>query len=232
MQTLPANLVPYLVGTFIFALFCWRARQNYRRLHNPLSQYFGIIAGFVALAFGFWTIPLLFTHDIQLVKLANIVGDLFLYAFYATSALFVYYLALQNRVPRKLYTVLVLLLAAVGWLAHVYGYQHFGVTVSDAEVVYQLPTLASVVQLFFIANVLLVGVLVLKKLPQQTTTRGRLGLVGISALFILSSIAGATNIIMSDGYSNSSVIMGTYLAAFLFFAAVLVVVRFSSKSSK
>lgn len=152
MQSLPPSLIPYFIGSIVFAIFCWRAVKNYRRLHNPLSKYFGIIAGMVALAFGTWTIPLLFTHDITVVTYANIIGDLFLYAFYVACAAFVYYLALRNHVPRALFMVIVSLLAIVGWASHVYGYVHYGIALANNELNYSLPTISSVIQLILIVN--------------------------------------------------------------------------------
>ncbi len=232
MQTLPSSLIPYFIGTIVFAIFAWRAYRNYRKLHNPLSGYFGLIAGSISIAFGTWSIPLFFTRDVQFVKFANIVGDFFLYVFFVICADFVYYLALQNHISKKLYRGVIGLLALVGWCAHVYGYQQYGIVVTDLAVDYKLPTLASVVELFFLVDVLLVGILVLKKLPEQSGVRGRQGLIGISVLFILSSLAGAANIVMSEGYSNSPLIVGTYMGAFIFFVAVLVLVRLGTKKSR
>lgn len=224
MQDIPSNVIPYLIGVPIFLFFSYRSYKNYQRLKNPLSGYSALTGFFAALTFAFWSIPLFFTHDQTVLKLTNTIGDLFLFGIYATSASLFYYLIIRDRISKKLFMTPVVLLCIVGWLSDAYGYFHYGVAVVDGEFTYKLPVLSSVVQIFLLMNLLLVGIFLLKKVAEQDTGRKKMGLVGVSTLYILSSIAGLMNVVAGEN-ANSSTVQGAYALGFLIFVSLMIFVR-------
>ncbi len=224
MQDIPSNVVPYLIGIPVFLLFSYRAFKNYRRLHTPLSGYFALTGLFAALAFAFWSIPLIFTHDSTVLEVSNTIGDLFLFGVYAVSASLVHYLALRGRISKTLFMTPVILLCIIGWLSDTYGYFHYGIAVVDGEFTYKLPALSTVTQIILLINLLLVGIFLLKKVPEQVNSRGKLGLVGVSMLYILSAIAGALNVMAMEN-ANSPAVLAAYILGFMVFITVMVLVR-------
>jgi hypothetical protein len=118
-----------------------------------------------------------------------------------------------------------LILASSGFIAHVYGYIHYGVETIGGEFTYQLPLYASIAQIALLVNVFLVGIVLLSKYRQQTTARGKSGLLGISILYLLSATAGTLNVLLSGGSNNSPIIISSYVAGFVLFIGILLVVR-------
>lgn len=225
-MTLPTNVIPYAIGSPIFAFFAWRGWRNYQRLHNPISVYFALSGFFACLSFTSYCLPFFVTPNNTSLVVANIIGDIFLYALFITQAFLVHYLVLRNRFPRWIFTLPLILIAITGWISHVYGYVHYGMSVVENKVLYTLPFYSSIAQMILIVNVFLVGILLLVKLKQQSSGRGKGGLIAIAALYILSGLGGALNIITSRDSNDSSAIMISYVAGFGLFVFVLLCSRF------
>ena len=231
MQPIPSNLTLYVYGFPVFLLFAWRAYSNYRRLHNPLSAYFawsGLSAG---LAFFFWGVPFAFSSQEIVWQVTSMIGDFWLYVMLVIQASLVYYLTLRNKISQKLVLTPVIALALAGFASHVYGYLHYGVSITDDKFEYTLPLFASIAQSILIVNVLLVGILLLSKLKEQSTGRSRGSLIGVAFLYLLSGIAGLINVVFSGTSNDSPLIIGGYIFGFVVFVGALVVIRFR-KSSK
>jgi hypothetical protein len=225
MEDLPANVTHYLIGIPVFLFLFFRSYKNYRRLHNPLSGYFALTGLSAALAFAFWSLPLAFTHDSTILEISNAIGDLFLFGLYAISADLVHYLALRGRVSRRVFMTPVIILCIIGWLSDVYGYFHYGIAVVNDQFTYKLPVLSSVTQIILLVGILLVGVLLLTRLSEQKTNRGKLGLAGVAVLYIISSLAGVLNVIPAESI-NSPAIYGAYIIGFLIFVGMMIFARF------
>lgn len=225
LQDVPSSSLPWLIGSIVFLIFGLRAVKNYKKLHNPLSQFFAISGFSAALAFGFWSIPLIFTSDTSILMLVNIIGDFFLYIFFIYQAIILHYLVLKSKISLILYLIPVIVIALIGWLSHCYGYIVGGVRLSDGSLEYQLPLFANIIQSIFLVIVFLVGVFLLLRIRQQTETRARLALLGIGTLYILSAIGGSLNVILSGGSNQSPVIISAYIIGFVIFMLVLATIR-------
>jgi len=228
-ESLPSNAWPWLIGFPIFALFGWRALSRYRNLHSPLSKYFAISGFAAATAFFFWSVPFLFTRNETILIVVNIIGDGFLYFMLALQAVIVHYLTLKQKIPEIAVIIPVILWAFAGWVTHVVGYLVNGVSVINNVVEYQLPFLADIFQIVLLVNVLLLGVTLLIKIKEQTDTRGRVGLLGVGILYVLSGLAGAANVILSGNSNEASISFGLYAGGFLLFIVILLLAR-TSKS--
>lgn len=226
MVDLPSNVVPYLIGFPVFLFFGLRGFMNYRRVHNPLSLYFGWAGLTAGLAFFFFSVPFAFTNNETAMTVFSIIGDFFLYVMLVIQASLVHYLALKNRVSGAVMLVPALILAITGWAAHIFGYIHNGVAIVDGVFEYQLPLIASVIQIILLVNVFLVGILLLTRIKQQPNARGKSALFGISVLYILSAAGGALNIILSGKPNESPAIIGSYIGGFVLFVGILLAVRF------
>lgn len=200
--------------------------MNYRKLHNPLSLYFAWSGLFAGLAFFFFSVPFAFTNNESAMIAFSIIGDFFLYVMLVVQASLVHYLALKNRVSGAVMLVPAIILAVIGESAHIYGYIHNDVAIVDGVFEYQLPLIASVIQMVLLVNVFLVGILLLARIKQQPSARGKSALLGISVLYILSAAGGALNILFSGKPNDSPVIIISYIAGFVLFASILLGVRF------
>ncbi len=230
MESIPTNMIQYIIGAPVFALFAWRGYKNYKRLHNPLSGYFALSGLLAAATFAIWGFPLFFTQDLTFLAYDNAFADLFLYALYVVSADLVHYLALRQRVSRAVFITPFIILAVIGSAIHAYGYIHNGVSIVNNEFVYDLPVASIFIQLIMLINIMLVGVFLLAKLGQQDSSRGRFGLTAVGILYLLSGLAGTLNVVLAENF-RSSLIVGAYLSGFLFFVAILLVTRFRKSSS-
>jgi hypothetical protein len=222
----PTNVIPYAIGSPIFAFFAWRGWRNYIRLHNPLSLYFALSGLFACLSFTSYCLPFIFGSNSPGLVIANIVGDLFLYVMFITQAFLVHYLVLRGKFPVWVFTAPLIVLAISGWLSHCYGYIHYGISIVDNKVIYTLPIYSSIVQMVLIVNVFLVGVLLLVRLKQQSSGKSKGGLIAIAALYILSGLGGALNILSSREPNDSPAIVMSYVAGFGLFVIVLIWSRF------
>lgn len=232
MINIPANTLPWLIGSVAFLLFGLRATANYRRLHNPLSLYFAI-SGFSAfLAFFLYSAPLIFTTNTEILLVVNIVGDLSLYVMFVMQVVILHYLAFKNKVSLKVLLVPVIIIAVIGWLSHCYGYITNGVSVTNGSFEYQLPLLANIIQSLFLVTVFMVGVFMLARIKQQTDYRARLGLLGIGILYILSAVGGSLNVVLSGESNNSPAIILSYIMGFTLFIFVLITARVLSPKGK
>lgn len=229
LYSLPSNVVPWLVGGLVITLLGLRGLQNYRKLHNPLSLFFAF-SGFTAgLAFLLWSVPFAFTTNLTHLAYANIIGDLFLYIFLVIQAALVHYLTLKNKLPRGIFLAPFIIIAIVGWLSHCYGYLHYGVTIVNGNFEYTLPVIASIAQLILLINVFIVGLVLLKRISQQSNSRAKGAVVGIAVLYIFSGIGGSLNVITS-GTPNQGIVVFSYLMGFILFVVLLALIRvFNSK---
>jgi hypothetical protein len=221
----PSNLLPYLIGFPVFLLFGLRGMRNYRRLHNPLSLYFAW-SGFTAgLSFFFFSTPFAFTNAEIPMTIFSIIGDFFLYAMFVLQAALLHYLTLKGRVSLSVLLTPAIVLAITGWVTHIYGYIHYGVSVTNKLFEYQLPLYASIAQTALLVVVLLVGVVLLSKFSQQSNTRGKAGLLSIGLLYILSAVGGALNVLLSGKPNDSPIIITSYIGGFVLFVGILIAVR-------
>lgn len=225
MQSIPSNIIPWLVGFPVFSLFGWRALKNYQRLRNPLSGYFAIGGISMALAFFLWSVPFLFTNSETPMQVVSIVGDFFFYLALVSQAALVYYLTLRNKIPKAVFMTPVLVIAIVGFSSHAYGYLHNGVAIVDGQFEYTLPFIASIAQIILLANVFLVGVLLFSRLKEQDTGRSKSNLIGIALLLMLSATAGALNIISSGKPNETLPIIASYAGGFIVFLLILLFAR-------
>lgn len=231
-MSLPSNLYPYLVGSVIFFIFGFRGYSNYRRLHNPLSLLFGISGCLIGAAFFLWSVPFFFTTNNTAMIAVSILGDVFYYAMLVMQAYIVFYLSLKGRVSAAVMVVPALLIATIGLLSHVYGYIHNGVEIVNNAFQYELPFIASAAQILLLVNVFLVGILLLVRLKDQTSGRGRLGLISIAVLYLFSAMAGTLNILIAGEPNQSPAIIATYIGGFVLFIGILVFVRFLRSNPK
>jgi len=230
MQSVPPNVIPYLLGVPVLAIFSWRGYKNYLRLHNPLSGYFALSGFLATLAFACWSVPLLFTRNETALVILNSLGDLFLYALYVVSALLLYYLVIQGRMSKALFITPIVALSIIGWISDAYGYWHNGVRVVNNELTYTLPLLSSVIQVILLVNLLLVGVFLLGKVKEQNSSRGKSGLIAVAILYLLSAVAGIMNVV-STGHNDSPLILGAYTIGFIIFVFILIFVRTKKAST-
>ncbi len=179
----------------------------------------------MALAFFCWSVPFIFTDSEVVMQIVSIIGDFFFYLTLVSQAALVYYLTLRDKVPKIVFMGPVLAIAAVGYISHVYGYLHNGVSIVDGNFEYRLPFIASVAQIILLANIFLVGVLLLSRLKDQKTVRGKSNLVGISFLLMLSATGGALNIISSGKPNETVPIIASYASGFVVFLIILVAAR-------
>lgn len=226
MYPIPSNVLPYLIGVPVVTYFGWRALKNYRRLHNPLSGYFAWTGFLAGLTFACWSLPLFFTRDSTILAISNIIADFFLACLYIVNASLVYYLALQSRFSKKLFMTPFIVLAIVGWLANSYSYWHDGVAVVDGLFTYTLSSLSLATQVILLTNLFIVGIMLLSKLSELSTGRSRTSLIGVSALYLLSALAGLLNVAMSGQAPTSHLVQVSYIIGFVVFVSVLVAVRF------
>lgn len=222
---LPSNVIPWLIGFPIFIIFGLRGLQNYHRLHNPLSRLFAYCGFSAGIAFFFFSVPFMFNISQNVMIAVSIIGDLFLYVLFITQTYTLYYLELKERVSAQVIMLPFLVLALVGWLANCYGYIHNGVGIENGKFVYNLPPLSDYIQLIFLFIIIVVGILLLVRVRQQTSWRAKGGLIGIAALFILSGIGGALNVILSGDPNQSPYIKLSYLIGFILFAIIIITLR-------
>lgn len=225
---LPSNATTWLIGFPVFAFFGIRAWQNYLKLHNPLSRYFAYSGFMAATAFFFYSVPFFFTTDYTILMICNIIGDFFLFFMFFLQAKLIYYVSLKNKVSEKVIILPVAVIAIVGFLGNCYGYLKNGVSIVDNKFEYSLPLISDVCQTVLLVVVLLVGILLSTRIPQQPSMRSKVTLLGISMLYILSSIAGALNVLLSGSPNESPIIILSYIVGFFGFVIIL----FSSRIFK
>lgn len=225
----PSTVIPWLIGFPIFIIFGVRGWQNYHRLHNPLSKLFAYCGFSAGIAFFFFSVPFMFNISQDVMIAVSIIGDLFLYTLFVTQTYILYYLILKERVSAQLIMIPFLGLALVGWLSNCYGYIHNGVSIENNKFIYSLPPLSDYIQLVFLFIIMMVGVLLLGRVRQQTSPRAKGGLIGIAALFMLSGLGGALNVIMSGDPNQSPYIVLSYIVGFVSFVIILVIIRHLGK---
>ncbi len=219
--TLPSNVVPWLIGFPIFAFFGIRAWQNYLKLHNPLSKLFAYTGFSAAIAFFMWSVPFLFTNNLTILLVCNIIGDFFLFLLFFLQAKIIYYLALKNKVTEKYVLVPVAIIAMVGFISNSYGYIKNGVSLVDNTFNYSLPFLSDICQTILLAGSLMVGILMLFRINQQPNARAKVALLGISVLFILCGVGGALNVLLSGNPNQSPIIITSYIVGLFGFVVIL-----------
>lgn len=232
MINVPTSTIPWLIGSFAFLLFGLRGASNYRRLHSPLSLFFSISGFSASLAFFFYSVPLIFTTNQDVLLVVNIIGDFFLYVMFVYQVVILHYLVFKNKIPLNVLLVPVILIATIGWLSHCYGYIVNGVSVVNGSFEYQLPLIANIIQVLFLIVVLMVGIFMLLRINQQSDYRARLGLLGIGILYILSGLGGSLNVILSGESNNSPAIIVSYIIGFTLFIFVLITARVLSPQKK
>jgi len=232
MINIPTSTIPWLIGSFAFLLFGLRGVANYKKLHSPLSLYFSISGFSVSLAFFFYSVPLIFTDDQTVLLVVNIIGDFFLYVMFVYQVVILHYLVFKNKISLKVLMVPVIIIAAIGWLSHCYGYIVNGVSVVDGLFEYQLPLISNIIQILFLMVVLMVGIFMILRIKQQTDYRARLGLLGIGILYILSGLGGSLNVVLSGESNNSPAIIVSYIVGFTLFIFVLITARVLSPQRK
>lgn len=225
MLNIPSSVLPWLFGSIAFLLFGLRATANFKRLHSPLSLYFAISGYSAFIAFSLWSIPVIFTANINILLIVNIIGDFFLYVMFVMQVVILHYLILKNKIELKFLLAPAIILALLGWLAHCYGYIVGGVSIQNGTFEYQLPLLANIIQSIFLITVFLVGVFMLVRIKQQSEYRGRFVLLGIGILYILYAIGGSLNVILSGSSNDSPAIILSYIIGFTLFIFVFIAVR-------
>ncbi len=213
-------------------LFGFRGYANYRRLHNPLSLLFAVSGFLIGGAFFFWSVPFFFVDTNGAMIIVSLIGDAMYYAMLSLQLYITYYLVLKEKIVTSYVIVPAVMLGIAGWLSHLYGYIKYGLSVASGSFEYTLPLLSSVIQLFLLANVFLIGVIMLSKIKQQSSARGKAGILGISAIYILSALGGMLNILLSGEPNQSPAIILSYAAGFALFAGLLILARLLSIKRK
>lgn len=228
---IPTSAIPWFFGAIVFLIFSVRATINYKKLHNPLSLYFAITGYTSFVAFILWSVPLILTANVDIILISNILGDLSLYIMFVVQAALLHYLFLKNKMSLKKVLIPAILLAALGWLSHCYGYIVGGISITDGVLIYELPPIANVIQLMFLVLVFIVGISLFEQIKKQSGRRAKIGLFSIAILYILSAIGGALNVLLSGGSNQSPIIIASYFVGFIIFTIVFVSIRLL-KSSK
>lgn len=225
MYSIPSNMIPFAIGVPVFLFFSWRGFSNYNRLHNPLSRYFAWSGLLAAAAFFFWSIPVIFSRNENYVLAVEIAGDVFLYSMFVLQFALLHYMVLYNKISRYVFMAPVILLAIVGMASHLYGYLHYGTSISDEAFDYTLPLISSIIQSILLVGVFLVGIILLSKLKDQKSSKSKANLVGVAALYILSGLAGLLNVLFSGTSNDSPLILTGYVAGFLLFMSVVLLAK-------
>lgn len=229
LNSIPSNSYAWLIGSVVFGVFAFRATRNYQRLHNPLSKLFAYSGACASLAFFFWSVPFIFSYDSNYLIIINIIGDFFLYLMFVLQAVVLHYITFKSKSTLKFILIPTILIASIGFVSNCYGYIKNGVAVIDNTFEYNLPVVSNIAQAILLVIVFLVGIVLLTRVFQQTTLRAKTSLVGIAILYILSSIAGGLNVLLSGSSNQSPIIIISYIGGFLIFISILLIVRLFKK---
>lgn len=232
VNNISTSVVPWLFGAIVFLTFSIRATTNYKKLHNPLSMFFAITGYSAFIAFTLWSVPLIFSSNLNVLLFANIIGDLSLYIMFVFQIVILHYLVLKYKMQLKLVLIPAIVLAAIGWISHCYGYVVGGISIEEGVLVYQLPLIANIIQSIFLIFVLMLGVCLILQVNKQSNKKSKISLFSIAVLYMLSAVGGMMNVLLSGGANQSPIIIASYFVGFIIFTLIFVSIRLIKTKNK
>ena len=111
---IPLNLIQFYIGAPILAYICIRGLFFAKDKSNPVTRYVAYATGIFAVAALIYSIPVLFTHDSNILTIGTIIADTFQYLSLATVGFLACHLSLsQWPTLKKFVNLLVIILSGV-----------------------------------------------------------------------------------------------------------------------
>jgi hypothetical protein len=232
MQEIPENLIPWLLGGFVLTLFGFRGLYNYRRIKTPLSKYFAITGISMGIAFFLWSLPFIFTTSEPVIRAGLIIGDIFFYTMLLTQTRVIWHLRLQ-RINYMWLFVPAFITAFVGWFSFARATLNSPVGVVDGLAEIPVTLVSHIAQAILLTGLIIVAILVILEIPKQKTTKHKLGLLSIAALYLGGGVGGIANLITLEAEANTSpIVFLTYMLGFVTCAGLIIVFKFTKTRPK
>ncbi len=226
LYSMPTNVISFFVLGVSILLFGLRGLFLYRKQKTPLIFYYGLGATLAGLSALLYSVPFVFTHNVDALKLTTLAGDLLYFLTIVVMTRLIWYLGFNKKI--NYYWVFVpyfITIVGATWASLVYlpttNYEFIGNTV-----VYPVPLVASWFFAAMSTAYIFVGILTLyhAKTIKASKHRVRLYLIGLS--FLIGGIAAVINFLAFQGSNNSSLnILAYVITALVLFVGIFAISR-------
>lgn len=226
IYSMPVNIIPFFVLGLSILLFGVRGIYLYYKQKTPLISYFAtgaILAGISAL---FYSVPFVFTQDINILKLTTLLGDIFYFATVIVMTRVIWYLGFHKQV-RYIWVLLPYLIAIAGAaIASVLylpstSYEFIGNTV-----VYPVPIIASWFFAAMSTSYVFVGFITLHYARTLNASKQRARLILVGLAFLFGGIMAIANFLFLQGSNtNAFSTLGYIVVAVVLFSGIFLISR-------
>jgi len=220
MFTLTTITTVYLVvAAGLLALAAW-GYAGYQKSPSPLTKYLSLSTLFAAMYFMFNSVPFILTNNLDVLKMAVNIGDVFYYSAVLVMPFMIWYL-LFNKRPSPYFLFVPTFIITIGvYVTYVYNIWHTQVALKAGFLDYSWPIAALRFDALLGALFVISGLLLLRLTKTATSFRGRIRIITIAAAYLVGGANAIYNTLFLRGLNNSLVIDISYVAIF---AIVLVV---------
>lgn len=219
---IPANTIPFLIGSVATLVVGIKSLQTYKRLKTPLSRHFAFTGFLAAAGLGLNSIPFYLTSNEDVLRICLILGRLLLDLVGYWQIYLIWYLTWLRKYPLSYFVVPLVILGLIGFIDQVMYFQNNPVGVVDGMALYRFSELAKYTHIISLTIVFVAGVVIGINALQQKQLRARVRLLSVSILYIFASMAIIYTMYL-QGYNISRIfLLGSIIAAGVFLSTTLI----------
>ncbi len=226
LYPMPSNAIPFFVLGVVATVFGLRGLLFYKKSKLPLSLYYSLAVLLIGVANILYSVPYVFSHNSDLLKMITNIGDYFYYASILVSARIVWYLGFNKKisflwllVPYSLIIISCQVAIIKSWSS--IQYQFYG---SDAY--FPVDPLACKLFAAMSTAYILVGIFTIQQAYTIKDLRQKLRLNSIGIGFLAGGMVAIYNYLFLQGSNTNFVATVGYIAiSVILFIGIFVVGR-------
>lgn len=219
---IPANTIPFLIGSIVTLVVGIKSLQTYKKLKMPLSRHFAFTGFLAAAGLGINSIPFYFTSNPEVLRVTLTIGRLFLDLVGYWQIYLIWYLTWLRKYPLRYFVVPLALLGIIGFVDQAVYFMNSPVGVVDGMALYRFSELAKYIHIISLTIVFVAGVVIGINAFQQKQLRARVRLMSVCILYIFASMAIIYTMYL-QGYNISWIfLLGSIIAAGVFLSTTLI----------
>lgn len=230
LYPLPSNVIPFLILGISATLFGIRGLYFYNKRKSPLSLYYSLGVILIGISTLLYSVPYVFTHDSDILKIVTNIGDIFYYASILVMTRLIWYLGLNKKLPYAWILIPYLLIIVACQYVVISTWNSTAYQFYPDYVYGPVDRVASWLFAAMSTAYVFVGFLTIKQARAIQDLRQKIRLNSIGIAFLLGGLIAIYNYLFLQGTNTGSVGAIGYIGiAIILFVGIFIISR-SSKS--
>jgi len=209
----PINIAYIVAAAGLLGLAGW-SLVSYRKQPSRLTKYLGLTGLFASLYFLANALPFIVTSNLDVLRLAINIGDIFYYSTILTQVWLIWYLAFNQRIKLWLLLAPALVLSLAVYISYVYNIWHTHVSLQSGSLNYSWPALALRFDALLASLLIISGVCIIRLIGTASSFLGRMRILVLALAFLAGGINGVYNTLFLRGLNDSPVLWVIYVVVF------------------